>query len=67
MERNPKVRTSYEIADALRAYSIQLDQCPTDRLRTVAVDDLRELVLTIADILDRPLPDSNSKSAGNHE
>ncbi len=62
MERNLKIRMSYEIVDALRAYAIQLDHCPTDRLRTVAVDELRELVLTIADILDRPLPQLKARS-----
>jgi len=56
MPNDMKLRTSYEIADALRAYAIRLEQCPAGRLRSVRVDDLQELVLTIADILDRPLP-----------
>jgi hypothetical protein len=61
MEPAMNQRTNYEIADALRAYAICLENCPTNRLRTIAVDDLRELVLTIADILDRPLPELNTR------
>ncbi|MDZ4852141.1 MAG: hypothetical protein SGI77_22870 [Pirellulaceae bacterium] len=56
MPSNTKALPSNQIADALRAYAIRLEQCSTVRLRSIRVDDLQELVLTIADILDRPLP-----------